>query len=203
MLKVENVNVIYDGITIVKDISFELSPSETLCLTGKSGSGKTTLLSVITGMKTPTSGKVTLDGKDIRKYRDLRKNRIAYVPTSFGLLPSLTVYENLSIVNNNPFCSISYEDNDRIINLLEELEIKDCMCKYPEFLSSGEYKRVSVARALCSKASYIIFDEPTSNLDNRSANIIADKILNINDKGVIIATHDKRLMKGNIMCLER
>lgn len=176
---------------ILNDISFTIDSSERVNIIGKSGCGKTTLLNIITGMLDSDSGKISLNGKDITRIPDLRQNYIGYMACGGCLLDALTVYENLDLVRKT--------DKKEINNILKALDIYEIRNSHPDDISSGEYRRVLFARTVIMDTPYIVLDEPTSNLDSISAEMIINYLNTdkMKEKGIIIATHDKRLYTEN------
>lgn len=205
-IRLENINQNFKNNNIIKDFTIDIKENEYVCIIGKSGCGKTTLLNIISGMLKPTSGNVYIDNKDIfndlkeKQRTKLRNENIGYLNCGNCLIESLTVLENikfpLEIYNKKV-------DIDKINNIIDELEISNIKNSYPSQLSSGEYKRVCFARILMLNTNILILDEPTSNLDDNSANIIINIINKFkNKKTIIIATHDKRLMQEKIINLK-
>lgn len=202
MLKINGINKTFNNKNILNDINLEANIGDYICIIGKSGCGKTTLLNIIAGMMPPTNGNVLLDNVDIfslseNKRTKLRTNKIGYLNCGNCLLENLTVYENLKyalLLNKLPF------DKNKIKELLTKLDIYNIRNSYPSQISAGEYKRVCFGRILIMDQDILILDEPTSNLDEKSADIIIDIINEIkNKKIIIIATHDPKLMMGNVI----
>ena len=194
MLKFENVTKTFDDKAVVTDLSFELHTEQYMYVEGKSGTGKTTILNLAAGLLQPDKGYITIDNKDVYTIPNLLKENISYLPCGNALLDALDVTENIQLVAKMPAINI--------IDILDELGITHLLDKKPYELSSGEYKRVAFVRTLAMDTPYLLLDEPTSNLDEESANKIIDVITHYTkDKGVLIATHDKRLMKGTKLCI--
>ncbi len=189
-LDIEKIIKEYNNKKILDNTYFSLEQGEKVCVKGKSGTGKTTLLNICAGMLKPDSGRICVDGKDINYISDLRKKLIAFVPCSDVLLDSLTVRENISLVSKRE-CS----------QILDDLGIGYTAEMYPYKLSTGEYKRALLARAIAQDTPFLILDEPTSNLDDESAEKIIGKLNSLKDKGILIASHDNRLMEGRVICI--
>jgi putative ABC transport system ATP-binding protein len=179
-----------------KDLTIK---SDEHCLVlGNSGSGKTTLLNILTGLLKPSSGTVNINQQDLYQLKgnDLDQWRARHLGIVFQksyLIPSLTVSENLRVAQK--FAKLK-EDKNRILEVLEQLQISNRLNHYPKQLSMGQLQRVSIARAVLNKPKYIIADEPTSSLDDENAKAVLDLFLAqaaANQAGLIIATHDKRV----------
>ena len=155
-------------------ISFTVEPASFISFVGPSGSGKTTLLNLIGCLDRPTSGSLTVAGADIsslsrRKAADFRGKNLGFIFQDFNLMPVLTVYENveypLLVVQN----VAGAERKERILSLLDTVDMLDQKDKYPEQISGGQKQRVAVARALITNPSLVLADEPTANLDSKTA----------------------------------
>lgn len=164
-------------------------PKTTVCLWGESGAGKSTLLNVLANMATLTKGSATYNDILIErfdKWCNYRRKIISYMPCGDTLLNSLTVKENILL--GKTALVMPVED------MLKELNILPLIDKKTSELSSGEYKRVCFAKCMIADVKYYLLDEPTSNLDNESAELIRKYIYNCQGKvGIIIATHDRAI----------
>jgi putative ABC transport system ATP-binding protein len=185
----------------IKSINFKdltIKSDEHWLVIGNSGSGKTTLLNILTGLLKPSSGIVNINQQDVYQLtgNDLDQWRARYLGIVFQksyLIPSLTVSENLLVAQK--FAKLK-EDKNRILEVLEQLQISDKLNHHPKQLSVGQLQRVSIARAVLNKPKYIIADEPTSSLDDENAKVVLDLFIAqaaVNQAGLIIATHDKRV----------
>lgn len=187
----------------MKECSFTVESGEYVSVIGRSGCGKTTLLNVITGMLPPTTGQVYIDNVDIynqltpEKRTKLRNNKIGYLNYGNCLLENLTIYENIMypVLIYGRQCK-----GQEIKSIMQELEILDIKNSYPWQISAGEYRRACMGRVLALHTEILVLDEPTSNLDETSADIICQIILGLRQKkGIVIATHDKNLMMGKVI----
>lgn len=181
-------------------IGFSVQKGAYACLTGASGCGKTTLLNILTGMLRPDSGTVRIGGTDLqtlrsRKLTALRAQTIGYMMQGNVLLPDLTVMQNLLFPAQLAGKKVQPQQAEA---LAEELKISNILASYPAEISGGEYRRVMLARILLLDTPLLIADEPTSNLDSISAEIVREILAERSKNGVtlLIATHDKTLLGG-------
>ncbi len=178
----------------VDHASLVLEQGEFATVMGRSGSGKTTLLSLIAGVQRPTSGRITVAGKDISQMGDrdssrFRNERIGYVPQRQGLLPSLTVLENVLL----PTQLYGHgKGPEEARNLLDRLGIGDLSGAFPGGMSGGEQRKASIARSLINGPDLLLADEPTSDLDRDSARSVMELLSGINESGtaVVVVTHE-------------
>ncbi|NJB69922.1 putative ABC transport system ATP-binding protein [Saonia flava] len=186
----------------VQDVHVHIEEGEFVALVGPSGSGKSTLLNMMGGLDEPTEGTVFIDGVEITKLSenkliDFRLHNIGFVFQSFNLIPVLTAKENVGFVlqlQNMP----KTEREKRVLALLEEVGLKDKINSRPGELSGGQQQRVAVARALASKPKIILADEPTANLDSKSAANLLDIMAKLNKEEKItflFSTHDQRVIR--------
>lgn len=185
----------------VDDVNISISEGEFTAIVGPSGSGKTTLLNLIGGLDTPTSGNLYIDGQDIsllkpKEMVDFRLHNIGFVFQSFNLIPVLSAKENVAFVMELQGRKKSERD-ERAQELLESVSLGDRVNSRPSKLSGGQQQRVAVARALASKPKFILADEPTANLDSKSAENLLDMMEKLNEKEnitFVFSTHDPRIM---------
>jgi len=213
-LKQENMNTIIEIKDLVKifndtaqevravdGVTLNISAGEFTAIVGPSGSGKTTLLNLIGGLDTPTSGNIYVEGKDIsllkeREITAFRLRHIGFVFQAYNLIPVLTAKENVSFVMELQGRE-KEEIDKRATELLEAVGLGDRMDSRPAKLSGGQQQRVAVARALASTPKFVLADEPTANLDSKSAENLLDIMEKLNEQeGVtfIFSTHDPRIM---------
>ncbi|HTL83464.1 MAG TPA: ABC transporter ATP-binding protein [Bacteroidia bacterium] len=185
----------------VNDVHLHLEEGEFVALVGPSGSGKTTLLNIIGGLDYPTKGEVIIGGVDItrlseNKLIDFRLSNIGFVFQAFNLIPVLTAKENVEFIMLMQKKSKS-EREKRAIELLNEVGLSDRIDTRPAQLSGGQQQRVAVARALASKPRFVLADEPTANLDSKSAANLLDMMAKLNHEEkitFIFSTHDQRVI---------
>lgn len=185
-----------DQVHAVDHVSFSIKKGEFVAIVGQSGSGKTTLLNLIGGIEHPTSGRVEIDGADIHAIDDnalaaLRRQKIGYIFQDFNLIPILSASENIIM----PLLLDSGKvDKAYLESLAEFLGIEHRLDHLPSQLSGGQKQRVAIARALINHPSIILADEPTGNLDKKTADEIMHLLTEINHKGntVLLVTHEEK-----------
>ncbi|WP_372792946.1 ABC transporter ATP-binding protein [Lutibacter sp.] len=186
----------------VQNVHLHIEEGEFVALVGPSGSGKSTLLNMIGGLDEPTTGSVIVDGIEITKLSenkliDFRLHNIGFVFQSFNLIPVLTAKENIGFVLQLQHMQ-KKEREKRVLTLLKEVDLEDKIDSKPGQLSGGQQQRVAVARALASKPKIILADEPTANLDSKSAANLLDIMAKLNKEEKItflFSTHDQRVIK--------
>ena len=184
----------------LRGVNLKVERGDFLAILGPSGSGKSTFLNMIGALDKPTSGKMFIEGADVSTLNDNQladlRLRIGFVFQFFNLIPRLTARENVElsmvIANLN-----TDERRKRAEDLLENVGLKERMNHQPAELSGGEQQRVAIARALANNPRFLLMDEPTGNIDSKTANEIIWLIKRLNEeKGVtvIMVTHDQRLV---------
>ena len=206
VIDARNLNKTYNPDTIpvkaIDNVTLQMQRGEFTALVGPSGSGKTTLLNLIGGLDKPDSGSILINGTDITTLRpnaliDFRLHNIGFIFQSFNLVPVLTASENVEFImllQNKG----KAERDERVSNLLKQVGLGDKMDVRPSQLSGGQQQRVAVARALASKPQYILADEPTANLDSKSAFNLLDIMSMLNKEEnmtFIFSTHDQRVIE--------
>ncbi len=201
VLKIENLEKYYGNkgnITkAVDNISFEVEKGEFVAIMGASGSGKTTLLNCISTVDKVTSGHIYINEKDITKIRGknlnkFRREELGFIFQDFNLLDTLTAYENIALSLTINKVKTNMIDK-KVLEVAKELEIEDVLGKYPYQMSGGQKQRVASARAIVTKPSLILADEPTGALDSKSARMLLEKFENLNDdlsSTILMVTHD-------------
>ena len=185
-----------DGIMnlVSQDINFQISQGETCSIIGASGCGKSTFLHLLAKLDDHSSGEITFNDKNYKNLNsnsaaNLRLNNFGFVYQFHHLLEDFNSFDNCKIVQdlNNK------SDNPNIDELLISVGLKDKFKSFPYQLSGGEKQRLAIARALSNNPNFLIMDEPTGNLDNKTSQLIQNLIMNIsrnNEIGIILATHD-------------
>jgi putative ABC transport system ATP-binding protein len=181
----------------LENINLKFYQGEFVGVVGKSGSGKSTLVNMITGIDRPSTGKVFVDGVDIHAMKESQQARwrglnLGVVFQFFQLLPMLTLVENVLLPMD--FCD-KYESHTRLeraMDLLAMMELADQAYQLPNAVSGGQQQSAAIARALANDPTIIIADEPTGNLDAKTADAVYDKFESLSDEGrtVIMITHD-------------
>jgi ABC-type lipoprotein export system ATPase subunit len=188
-------------ITAVNKVNFEVNEARFIAIVGPSGSGKSTLLNLVGLNDYPTSGKIFIDDADASllsssKRRKIRLFRMGFVFQTFNLLPTLTALENVELpmsLADKP----QKEQREKALRLLETVGLGKRLFHRPKELSMGEMQRVAIARALANNPEIIIADEPTGELDSKTAKEIIALLFDINRKektAVIVATHDEKIV---------
>jgi ABC-type lipoprotein export system ATPase subunit len=184
----------------LKGIDLRINAGEFVSVIGKSGSGKTTLINMLTGIDRPTEGEIVVGGVSLRDLSEgemarWRGTHMGVVFQFFQLLPTLSVLQNVMLPMD--FCNVydPSERRDRAMHLLELVDIADHADKPPSRLSGGQQQRAAIARALANDPPIIATDEPTGNLDSRTANQIFDLFERLVDGGktILMVTHDDEL----------
>lgn len=174
-------------------VSFEIARGEFIAITGPSGSGKTTLLNLIGCMDAPTSGTLKISGYEVQNLRErertmLRREQIGFVFQHFGLIPTLSVAENIAL----PALFARRNGSSHVVELLERVGLGHRRTHRPHELSGGEMQRVAIARALVNQPQLLLADEPTGNLDSETGDSIIALFQQLNRDGLTIAvvTHN-------------
>jgi putative ABC transport system ATP-binding protein len=189
------------SVPAIRNVTLAVRKGEFVALQGPSGSGKTTLLNVLGLLDRPDSGAVYLDGREAEALSendrsDLRRDRFGFVFQTFNLIPVLTAEENVAyplVLARVP----AEERRQRSRELLERVGLADKLAVRPDLLSGGQRQRVAIARALANRPEVVFADEPTANLDSRTAEEILDLMRGFNESsGVafLFATHDPRVV---------
>ena len=205
VVKIENITRTYQIGKVethaLRGVSLSINNGEFTALVGPSGSGKTTLLQMIGCLDQPTSGRVTVDGKEVtslnRNQRaDMRKGHIGFIFQFFALIPTLTAYENVEmplLLNGHS----PKERKDRVMELLKAVDLTERANNRPDQLSGGQQQRIAIARALAPKPALILADEPTANLDTENGKQVMEIMKKLNQETgetFVFATHDPRVI---------
>lgn len=198
LLEVNNISKTYGSgeaaVHALRNVSFSVSKGEYVAIVGGSGSGKSTLLNMIGALDTPTSGKVAIGGKDIfsmneRKLTIFRRRNIGFIFQAFNLIPELTVEQNIIFP-----VLLDYQRPDKkyLEELLSVLNLKERRNHLPSQLSGGQQQRVAIGRALITRPSLILADEPTGNLDTQNSNeviVLLKEASRIYEQTIVMITH--------------
>ena len=189
-----------EKLEILKQVNLDIKKGETVAIVGPSGSGKSTLLYLMGLLDTPSKGSVIFDGKELAKANDRQRSKLRNADFGFiyqyhHLLPEFTAYENVlmpALIGGKA----NKDMKDRAAQLLEKVGLKHRLEHYPAELSGGEQQRVAVARALLNSPKLLLADEPTGNLDAKSADKVFDlftDLVKAAEAAVIVVTHNPEL----------
>ena len=184
----------------LKELSFAVQPGEFVAVIGPSGSGKSTFLTIAAGLQAPTSGEVIVGGQSLNKLTKKQRlaqrfQKIGFILQSSNLVPFLTVEDQFHLIEK---VDKSRKNSELKEQLLETLGLTELRNSYPRDLSGGERQRVAIACALYHEPDVILADEPTASLDTEKAFDVVQllaKEAKEKDKGIIMVTHDERLLK--------
>jgi putative ABC transport system ATP-binding protein len=185
-------------LTIVADVSLEITRGESVAVAGPSGAGKSTLLALLAGLDVPSTGRVLLDGTDLSRLDEdgrarLRAQRVGFVFQSFHLIPALTALENVMLpleLAGNPDARRAAADT------LQRVGLEARTAHYPRQLSGGEQQRVAIARAFVTQPAVLFADEPTGNLDTATGARVGELLFELNGTArttLVLVTHDREL----------
>ena len=206
IISIQHIEKIYNPKKIpvhaLQSVSVSIKQGEFTAIVGPSGSGKSTLLNLIGGLDTPTNGSVIISDTDIAKLTanqliEFRLQHIGFVFQAYNLIPVLTSKENVEFIMLMQNRS-KKEREERAISLLKAVGLEKEINRRPVELSGGQQQRVAVARALASKPDFVLADEPTANLDSKSAENLLDIMERLNqEEGItfLFSTHDARVVK--------
>ena len=200
LLEVKEISKTYGSgeaaVEALKNVSFSVEKGEFVAIVGESGSGKSTLLNMIGALDVPTSGKVIIDGKDIMAMKDnaatiFRRRNIGFIFQAFNLIPELTVEQNIVF----PLL-LDYQKPDQkyLDELLDVLNLENRRKHLPGQLSGGQQQRVAIGRALITRPSIILADEPTGNLDSQNSSEVIALLKDASRKygqTIIMITHNR------------
>ena len=203
LIDIEHVEKVYHRdqieIPVLNDINLEVPSGEYVALMGPSGSGKTTLLNLIAGIDSPTRGRIVIGGRDIAtmSQTDLaewRSHTVGFIFQLYNLLPVLNAFENVEL----PLLLTKLSKKERrkhVETALSIVGLSDRMDHYPRQLSGGQEQRVAIARAIVSDPKILVADEPTGDLDAKSAEEILELLRRLNEefgKTIVMVTHDPK-----------
>ena len=200
-VKFENVTRVYISgdheLKALDGVNLSLEEGKFVVILGPSGAGKSTLLNLLGGLDSPTSGKITVNGRDIstlsdNELADYRAETVGFVFQFYNLIPTLTVYENVALVKEISANALSPE------KMIAEVGLADHMENFPAELSGGEQQRVSIARALAKNPKILLCDEPTGALDSQTGVLVLKLLLSMArnyGKTIVIVTHNQNIAK--------
>jgi putative ABC transport system ATP-binding protein len=190
-----------DGeITVLKGISFDVQGGEFLSIVGPSGNGKSTLLNMITGIDRPTDGEVVVTGRKVHKMSEnqlasWRGEHVGIIFQFFQMLPALSLLQNIILPMDFAGKYSPKERRERAMHLLDTVGLADQAHKLPGMVSGGQQQRAAIARALANDPPLLVADEPTGNLDTRTAGDVFALFASLVEEGktMLMVTHDKEL----------
>ena len=196
MIKGIKIHKSINEINILNGIDISINEGEIVSVVGKSGAGKTTLLQILGTLEKPTTGRVLFNDKDVFQLNEnelaaFRNKNIGFVFQSHHLLPEFTALENVCIPK-----STKKSANERAKHLIDLMGLSDRFNHKPSELSGGEQQRISVARALMNNPQVVLADEPSGNLDSKTAESLHElffKLRDVNQQTFIIVTHNNKL----------
>ena len=201
LIKLQNVSRIYKIADheqkALDNINLEIDEGEFVVILGPSGAGKSTLLNLLGGLDIPTSGKIFVGGENIAeltgdKLADYRARSVGFVFQSYNLIPTLTVAENVELVNEIVDNPLPFD------KMLDRVGLAEHIDKFPSELSGGEQQRVSIARSLAKNPKILLCDEPTGALDSETGVLVLEVLLDMArdyNKTIIIVTHNQNISK--------
>lgn len=195
MIKVKDLYKNFGELEVLKGVSTEIKKGEVVAVIGPSGSGKSTFLRCLNRLEEPTLGHIIINGEDLMSSKvNINKTRekIGMVFQHFNLFPHKTVLENLTLAPKKIKKIAEDIIDEKAINLLEKVGLKDKALAYPNQLSGGQKQRIAIARALCMDPEIILFDEPTSALDPEMIREVLDVMRSLADEGMtmVVVTHE-------------
>lgn len=202
VLETKNLKKIYGSgenrVNALDNVNFSVENGEFIAVVGTSGSGKSTLLHMLGGLDRPTSGSVSVEGKDIFSLKDealtiFRRRKIGFVFQAYNLVPVLNVYENIVL----PVELDGKKADEKFVdNIIATLGLKGKLTNLPNQLSGGQQQRVAIARALASKPAILLCDEPTGNLDSKTSQDVLN-LLKISGRKfaqtIVMITHNEEI----------
>ncbi len=201
MIKLQNITKVYGSkdneFQALKEINLDIDKGEFLSIMGPSGSGKSTLMNILGALDKPSKGKYYLNGEEVNllpanQLASFRNKQIGFIFQQFNLLERTSVFDNVAL----PGLYGSLENlKEKVINVLDQVGLKDKVKNLPNQLSGGQIQRVAIARALLMRPSILMADEPTGNLDSKTAQEIMELIKTLHNEGntIILVTHEQEI----------
>lgn len=182
----------------INNISFDVEEGEFVGIMGPSGSGKTTLLNCISTVDTVSTGSIEINGKEITKLKSkeiekFRREELGFIFQDFNILDTLTAFENIALALTIQEGNKAKNIRERVIEIAKKLEIESVLNKFPYEMSGGQKQRVASARAIITKPSIILADEPTGALDSKASRLLLDSFEKLNKEmkaTILMVTHD-------------
>ena len=195
MIEIKDANKFYGDFQVLKDCSTSVSKGEVVVVCGPSGSGKSTLIKCVNGLEPLNSGEITVDGIEVTNKKtnlNLLRSKIGMVFQNFELFPHMSALENIKLGQLKVLGRNEEEANNKAIELLERVGMRDHEEKFPSQLSGGQQQRIAIARGLAMDPVAMLFDEPTSALDPEMINDVLDVMVELAEDGMtmMVVTHE-------------
>lgn len=195
MISVKNLQKNFEGTEVLKGVNVDINKGDVICVIGPSGSGKSTFLRCLNLLEQPTGGSIIFEGNDLTdKKVDLNKHRqkMGMVFQQFNLFPHMSVLQNMTCAPIMLKGLSKQEAEDKALELLDRVGLKDRADSYPNQLSGGQKQRVAIVRALCMEPDVMLFDEPTSALDPEMVGEVLDVMKELAHEGMtmVVVTHE-------------
>ena len=193
----------------VDNVDLTINQGDFAALCGPSGSGKTSILNLIGGLDSPTSGEVWLEGTNLvalspTQLATIRQNRIGFVFQAYNLIPVMTAYENAGFVLDLQGVD-KVQRHDRVMKILQQVGLQGLEQRRPDEMSGGQQQRVAIARAIVTKPAIVLADEPTANVDSKTAEALLDLMQELNQQfGItfLFSTHDQHVIDRALRIIE-
>lgn len=195
MISVKNLQKNFEGTEVLKGVSVDIDKGDVICVIGPSGSGKSTFLRCLNLLEQPTGGSIIFEGNDLTDKKvdlNLHRQKMGMVFQQFNLFPHMSVLENMTCAPVMLKGLSKQEANDKALELLDRVGLKDRADSYPNQLSGGQKQRVAIVRALCMEPDVMLFDEPTSALDPEMVGEVLDVMKELAHEGMtmVVVTHE-------------
>lgn len=195
MISVKNLQKNFEGTEVLKGVNVDINKGDVICVIGPSGSGKSTFLRCLNLLEQPTGGSIIFEGNDLTAKKvdlNLHRQKMGMVFQQFNLFPHMSVLQNMTCAPIMLKGLSKQEAEDKALELLDRVGLKDRADSYPNQLSGGQKQRVAIVRALCMEPDVMLFDEPTSALDPEMVGEVLDVMKELAHEGMtmVVVTHE-------------
>lgn len=195
MISVKNLQKNFEGTEVLKGVNVDINKGDVICVIGPSGSGKSTFLRCLNLLEQPTGGSIIFEGNDLTDKKvdlNLHRQKMGMVFQQFNLFPHMSVLQNMTCAPIMLKGLSKQEAEDKALELLDRVGLKDRADSYPNQLSGGQKQRVAIVRALCMEPDVMLFDEPTSALDPEMVGEVLDVMKELAHEGMtmVVVTHE-------------